>query len=327
MPGSVTTADDRQATRKTISAMPMRPRFRPLRLAITIIGILVGLFAIDFMLQPGWRWDVVGQHLFSADVLAGVRSTIFITVLSLILGTAIGLLVCMARLSRYPVLRAAALAYVWVIRALPIMVVLLFIFFLAALAPQLGIGLPGLPPVLEVETRDVMTRFGAALTGLSLYFGGKAAEIFRGGYLAVRAGQHEAVHALGLSRWTALTRVTGPQAIRVLTPTMSNEVVSMVKNTSIVSVIGYGELLTTVQAVYAQTGQTIPLLMVACLWYLALSSVLMVGQMLVERRLSRGFTRRQHLPTTSTPATAAGSSSRGTVPPHTHLGSTEGVQP
>lgn len=303
MSSDLTTTGDDRSVREQVSALPMRPRFRPGRLAITILGVLVVLFLIDFMLQPGWRWDVVAEYLFSADVLAGVRSTIVITLLSLVLGIAIGLVVCAARLSRYPILRAAALGYVWVIRALPIMVVLLFIFFLAALAPQLGLGLPGFEPVVGVDTRDVMTRFGAALTGLSLYFGGKAAEIFRGGYLAVRAGQHEAVHVLGLSRWTALTRVTGPQAVRVLTPTLSNEVVSMVKNTSIVSVIGYGELLTTVQGVYAQTGETIPLLMVACLWYLALSSVLMVGQMLVERRLSRGFTRRQYV-TAKAPAVA-----------------------
>ncbi|GAA1633928.1 amino acid ABC transporter permease [Georgenia ruanii] len=275
-----------------IAAMPVRRRFEISRWVTAAAGILLVLLLVDFLLSPGWNWHIVAQHLFADKVLAGVGRTLGLTALSLVGGCLLGLLVCAARLSRYPLLRNLALIYIWVIRALPIMVVLLFIFFLAALVPTLGFGIPGLPPLWEVETKRVVTQFGSALLGLSLYFGGKAAEIFRGGYLAVASGQHEAVRALGLTPWTALTRVSGPQAIRVLIPPMANEVVTMFKNTSIVTVIGYGELLTTVQKVYSQTGETIPMLTVACVWYLALTSVLMVGQIWLERRLGRGFNRR-----------------------------------
>jgi polar amino acid transport system permease protein len=291
MTTNAATVPDR-SERQKVAAMPIRRRFELKRWVAAAIAILVVLSVIDFLRSPGWKWDVVAANLFSDDVLEGVGRTLLLTVTALACGTIIGLLVCMARLSRFAVLRVMALAYIWLVRALPIMVVLLFIYFLAALVPTLGLGIPGLPALFEIETKHVVTQFGAALLGLSLYFGGKAAEIFRGGYLAVGAGQHEASHALGLSGTTKLARVTGPQAIRVLIPPLANEVVTMFKNTSIVTVIGYGELLTTVQKVYAQNGETIPMLTVACVWYLALTSVLMVGQIWVERRFGRGFNRR-----------------------------------
>jgi polar amino acid transport system permease protein len=291
--------------RERIAALPIRRRFEVVRWIMSAAGILLVLFVVDFLLSPGWKWHIVAEYLFADQVLAGVRRTLGLTVLSLAIGSLIGLLVCAARLSQYPLLRAVAFVYIWVVRALPIMVVLLFIFFLAALVPTLGLGIPGLPPLWQVDTKQVVTQFGSALLGLSLYFGGKAAEIFRGGYLAVGAGQHEAVRALGMTPWTALTRVSGPQAVRVLIPPMANEVVTMFKNTSIVTVIGYGELLTMVQKVYSQTGETIPMLAVACVWYLALTSVLMVGQIWLERRVGRGFDRRSHIkPVDAQPAEA-----------------------
>jgi polar amino acid transport system permease protein len=278
--------------RGRIAELPSRRRFELTRWIAAVVGIFVVLAAIDFLLSPGWKWDIVAANLFTDAVLEGVARTLLLTVTALVCGTIIGLLVCMARLSRFAVLRIVALVYIWLVRALPIMVVLLFIYFFAALVPTFGFGIPGLPALFEVETKTIVTQFGAALLGLSLYFGGKAAEIFRGGYLAVGAGQHEASSALGLSAWTKLTRVSGPQTIRVLIPPMANEVVTMFKNTAIVTVIGYGELLTTVQKVYAQNGETIPMLTVACVWYLALTSVLMVGQIWLERRFGRGFNRR-----------------------------------
>lgn len=282
--------------RQRIAALPMRPRFEPTRWIATAAGIFVVLSAVEFLLSPGWKWDIVAEYLFKEEVLRGVARTLGLTILALACGLIVGLLVCAARLSRFTILRNIALAYIWVLRALPIMVVLLFIYFLAALVPKLGLGIPGLPPLVEVETKQVVTRFGAALLGLSLYLGAKAAEIFRAGYLAVGAGQHEAVRAIGLSRWTALTRATGPQAIRVMIPPMANEVVTMFKNTSVVTVIGYPELLTTVQGVYMMNGQTIPMLTVACIWYFALTSVLMLGQIWLERKFGRGFTRRADVP-------------------------------
>lgn len=282
--------------RERIAKLPVRPRFELSRLLTNLAGLLVVAYAIEFFLSPGWRWHVVAEHLFHEQVLIGIGRSISLSVLSLMLGMVIGLVVCAARLSQYALLRTMALLYIWLVRALPIMVVLLFIYFMAALVPQFGIGIPGLPPLIALDTTAFITQFGAALVGLSLYFGGKAAEIFRGGYLAVGTGQHEAVKVLGLGKRTALTKVTGPQAARVLIPPLANEVVTMFKNTSIVTVIGYGELLTTVQKMYSDNGETIPMLTVACIWYLAITSLLMLGQVWIEKRLGRGY----NLPSSTT---------------------------
>jgi len=278
--------------RERIAALPKRQRFEPLYWVTVVVGVFVILYVAEFLLSPGWKWDIVASYLFDERVLWGVARTVGLTVLALCCGLLVGLGVCAARLSRFRLLRMLAVGYIWVIRALPIMVVLLFTYFLAALVPKLGIGIPGLPMLYEVETRFVVNQFGAALLCLSLYLGGKAAEIFRGGYLAVGAGQHEAVRALGLSPWTALTRATGPQAFRVLIPPLANEVVTAFKNTSVVTVIGYPELLTTVQKVYLENNETIPMLTVACVWYLTLTSILMFGQIWLERKFGRGFNRR-----------------------------------
>lgn len=293
------TAMDPTAHRDGIASLPRRARRDVGPWIAVVVGAFILLTVLDFLRSPGWGWDIVASHLFSPAILNGLGRTVLLTVASLAVGFVIGLLLCMARLSRFGALRFFGFIYIWVTRALPIMVVLLFIYFLAALVPVIELGIPGLPTPFGIPTGDVVTQFGAALLGLSLYFGGKAAEIFRGGYLAVGAGQHEAVRVLGLGRTVALTRVTGPQAFRVIIPSLANEVVTMFKNTSVVTVIGYPELLTTVQKVYALNGETVPMLTVACIWYLVITSLLMVGQMWLERRFGRGFQRRATVKATS----------------------------
>lgn len=275
--------------RQQISEMPKRRRFNLWRWVSLVVGILVVLVIIEFLLSPGWEWDLIASYMFDEEIVAAVGRTLLLTVTSLTTGLAIGLLVCGARLSRFLILRILAIAYIWVVRAVPLMVILLFLFFLGDLLPTLGIGIPWLPPFFEIQTNDIVTNFGAATLGLGLYLGGKAAEIFRGGYMAVSPQQHEAVRALGLKPTTAFLRITGPQAFRVAVPTIANEVVTMFKNTSIVTVIGYGELLTTVRRIYSATGETVPMLTVAVLWYLGFTSLLMIGQIWIERRMGRSY--------------------------------------
>lgn len=280
-----------QRERERIAALPIRRRIEPVSWIGLIIGIFVILAAIEFLLSPGWQWDVVAQNMFTPETLYGASNALQLTVICLVLGLAVGVVLCAMRLSRFAALRAIAFGYIWVVRALPIMVMLLFAFFLGALVPTLDFGIPGLPPLFSVDTTSVMSRWGAAIAVLSLYLGGKCGEIFRGGYIGVPHGQHEASFALGLRPWTTLFRVTGPQAIRVSTPALANEIVTGFKNVSIVTVIGFPELLTAVQKVYSYTGQTMPLLAVACIWYFGVTTILMIGQVLLERRLGRGFRR------------------------------------
>lgn len=285
----------------SVAAMPRKRRFEPARWAILLASIYLLAIILNLLIfNKAWNWHLVATYLFSPRILIGVGNTIWLTLLALFFGLLLGLIGCMARLSRFAVLRGAMFCYVWFTRATPPLVVLLLIYFLGVLKPTLGVGLPFVDPVVKWPTNDLITPFTAAVVGLSFYLGGKTAEIFRSGYLAVGAGQHEAVKALGLSPWTALTRVVGPQALRALTPPLANEVVTAFKNTSLVSVVGYAELLTTVQRLYAVNFETIPMLTVACVWYLALTSALMTGQLWLERRFGRGYERRAGVPAART---------------------------
>jgi len=256
-------------------------------------GLAVLALAVRFFVfNPHWEWSTVGAWLFSQRVLSGLLNTVIITIVSTVAGLLLGLIIAAFRLSHLTVLRVMAAAYVWVIRATPGLVLLLFVYFFAALVPTLSLGLPFMDPLVEVPTNQVISQFSAAVIGLSAYLGAYSAEIFRGGVLSIHSGQFEACHSLGLSTWRTYTKVVGPQIIRVITPSLANEVVTMFKNTSLVSVIGYVELLTTVELVYSQNFKTIPMLTVAVIWYLVLTSLAMLGQSKLEKRFGRGFTRR-----------------------------------
>lgn len=114
------------------------------------------------------------------------------------------------------------------------------------------------------------------------------AEIIRGGIGSIDVGQIEAARALGLRKNQVLRRIVLPQAMRVIVPPTGNEVVGMLKTSSLVSVLAVGELLYSAQLIYASNYQTIPLLIVASLWYLVLTAVLSAGQMRLERHFARG---------------------------------------
>jgi len=292
---AITGSQQREAEdRHLVAALPRAKQRGWGYWATLALGIYLTLAAVRFFgFNRHWNWPLVGEYLFGERVLHGVLNTIQLTIVACVLGVAFGVIACAARLSRFPVLRALAFCYVWVIRATPVLVLLLLIYFLGALVPEPGIGIPFGPTLFSADANDIVTRYTAAILGLSFYLGGKSAEIIRSGVLAVGAGQYEAAKALGLSPRTTYIKVVSPQAIRVLIPPMANELITMFKNTSLVSVIGYAELLTTVQSIYAVNFETVPLLAVACIWYLAITSILMLLQMWLERRYGRGFAPRR----------------------------------
>jgi polar amino acid transport system permease protein len=270
-----------------IKAVPVRHPGR--WVAIAVIAVLVAMLVHSFLTNPNFGWDVVGQYLFSAPVLRGLRNTLILTVLSMAIGVAGGVLLAVMRLSPNPVLAGAAAVYIWLFRGTPLITQLIFWNFLASLYPRLGLGIPFGPTFVSVDTNTVISVFTAALLGLGLNEAAYMAEIVRGGIQSVDHGQSEAAGALGLSRIQTLRRIVLPQAMRVIVPPTGNETISMLKTTSLVVVIAYFELTVAVQTIYSRTFQTIPLLIVAALWYLALTSVLSVGQMFIERRFGRGF--------------------------------------
>ena len=270
-----------------LKAVPVRHPGR--WVAVAVIAVLVAMLVHSFLTNPNFGWDVVGQYLFSEPVLRGLRNTLILTALSMAIGIVGGVLLAVMRLSPNPVLAGAAAVYVWLFRGTPVITQLIFWNFLASLYPRLGLGIPFGPTFVSVDTNAVISVFAASLLGLGLNEAAYMAEIVRGGIQSVDPGQTEAAGALGLSRTQTLRRIVLPQAMRVIVPPTGNETISMLKTTSLVVVIAYFELTVAVQTIYSRTFQTIPLLIVAALWYLALTSVLSVGQMFIERRFGRGF--------------------------------------
>lgn len=274
------------------AALPQRiVRHRhPGRWVAVLVAVLAAAGFVDLLLtRPQWEWPTVWQYLFAPLVLRGLANTIELTFIAMFFGLVLGLVVALMRMSDNPVLRLTSGLYIWFNRAVPVLVTLLFIFFLAALVPTISLGIPYGPQFVTYPTNMLISQFTAAALGLIFIEAAYIAEIIRGGILSVPRGQAEAARSVGMTEPQVLRRIVLPQAIRVMVPALGNQFISLFKNTSIVSVIGYAELLTTVQAIYTQTYRTIPLLTVACIWYLSLASLAMVGQGWLERRFGRGF--------------------------------------
>jgi len=275
------------AAPEPIKAVPVRHPGR--WVAAAVIAVLVAMFAKSLLTNDAFRWPVVGQYLFSVPVLRGLVNTLVLTVLAMLIGIVGGVVLAVMRLSPNPIVAGASAVYIWVFRGTPLIVQLVVWNFLGLFYPRLGLGIPFGPVFFSVDTNTVISVFVAALLGLGLNEAAYMAEIVRGGLTAVDNGQTEAAGALGMSRGQTLRRIVLPQAMRVIVPPTGNEVISMLKTTSLVVVIGYFELFVSVQQIYARTFQTVPLLIVAVLWYLLLTSILSIGQYFLERRFGRGF--------------------------------------
>ncbi|GHJ43698.1 polar amino acid ABC transporter permease [Catellatospora sp. TT07R-123] len=272
---------------RPVKAVPVRHYGR--WIAAAAVLALAYLYATTVLASPNLEPHTIGAYLFKDFVLDGVRTTLLLTALSMAFGVAGGVLLAVMRLSDNPVLRAVAAAFVWFFRGTPLLVQIVFFGFLGALLPRLTLSVPFTGIVLfDQPTNAVMVGIVPAVLALSFNEMAYAAEIVRAGILSVDPGQTEAAYALGMSPALSMRRIVLPQAMRVIAPPMGNEVITMLKSTSLVSVIAGRDLMTAVQTVYAQNYKVIPLLCVAAIWYLALVSALSVVQWFVERRFGRG---------------------------------------
>jgi polar amino acid transport system permease protein len=265
--------------------------------AAVIVLIIAASIVRAIIVNPNFGWGVVGHYLFDHRILSGVLKTLELTVLSMLIGILLGILMAVMRLSPNPVVSGASWLYIWFFRGTPLLVQLLFWGFIGALFKKISLGVPfGGPAIIDVSSNTLITAFVAALLGLGLNEGAYMAEIVRAGMISVDEGQTEAAQSLGMSRLQTLRLIVLPQAMRVIIPPTGNETISMLKNTSLVIVLGsVFELLFSAQQIYASTYQTIPLLIVASIWYLAMTSVLYVGQYFIERRFGRGFSRTERM--------------------------------
>ncbi|MBI2709289.1 MAG: amino acid ABC transporter permease [Actinobacteria bacterium] len=274
-----------------LEAVPVRHRGR--WVAALAVLLVAAMAARSMAVNPRFQWDVVGQYLFDRAILTGLERTLELTVIAMVIGVVLGVVLAVMRLSPNPVVAGGSWVYVWFFRGTPVLVQLLFWNFLSALYPRLSLGVPFGPTLVSGSATALITTWTAAILGLGLNEAAYMAEIVRAGILSVDEGQAEAAQALGLTRLQVLRHIVLPQAMRVIIPPTGNETISMLKTTSLVSVIGYAELLYAAQIIYSRTYQTIPLLIAAAIWYLVATSVLTVGQYHLERRFGRGSSRNQ----------------------------------
>jgi polar amino acid transport system permease protein len=277
------------ANADVIQAIPARHPGRWIAAAVVLLVAVRMVYSAAS--NHRFEWYVVRQYLFNGSILHGVRVTIELTVLAMIIGIVLGVILAVMRLSPNPIVAGAAWVYIWFFRATPLLVQLLFWGYVGAVYPDIGVSIPGIGMLFSEPANTLIPIFAAALLGLGLNEGAYMAEIVRGGILAVDDGQNEAAQSIGMTQSQTMRRVVLPQAMRVIIPPTGNEVISMLKNTSLVYALAYAELLYTVQIIYSRTFQQIPLLIVACFWYMVMTSVLYVIQHYVEKRFSRGTAR------------------------------------
>ncbi len=275
------------AAKYDISAYKVVPRryFGRYAAATLIAVLLVGL--VQAFIHGNIEWSFVAQFLTAESIMFGLLNTITMSILAMALGVVLGVVVAVMRMSQNPLLRYVAQSYTWLFRGTPLILQLLLWFNLALIFPTLGI-----PGLFEFKTVEVITPFAAALLGLGINQGAYTAEVVRAGLLSVDSGQYEAAKAIGMPRLQALRRIILPQAMRIIIPPVSNEFIGMVKMTSLASVIQYSELLHNAQNIYYANARVMELLIVAGIWYLAVVTVLTLGQARLEKRFARGAGKR-----------------------------------
>jgi polar amino acid transport system permease protein len=258
---------------------------------VGVVLVLLAMFVHGLATNPGWDWPTFFQFFATRTVFAALWVTVQLTVYGTVLGFVLGAVLASMRLSGSPFLQVVAWGYIWAFRSIPLIVQLLFWFNIAYLYQELSLGIPFGPEFVHFSTNNLFGPLGAAVLGLALHQAAYAAEIIRGGIISVDAGQTEAAAALGIPKRRQFFRIVLPQAMRSILPNGANEVISLFKGTSIVSVMAIPELFYQVQVIYGRNSRVVPLLMVATVWYIVLTTLLSIVQYYVERRFARGTTR------------------------------------
>jgi polar amino acid transport system permease protein len=272
-----------------IKAIPVRHPGR--WIAAAIVLVLVAAMVKSAATNERFEWGIVRQYLFSGRILDGLVITLELTVGAMAIGVALGIILAVMRLSPNPLLSLASSFYIWLFRGTPVLVQIFFWYNIAALYPKLNLGIPFGPAFAHLDANTLITPFVAGLLALGLNEGAYMAEIVRAGIISVEEGQTDAASALGMTRLQTMRRIVLPQAMRVIIPPTGNETISMLKTTSLVSVIAVTELTYAAQQIYSVNYKTVQLLIVASIWYLVVTSVLSVGQYYLERHFGRGASR------------------------------------
>jgi polar amino acid transport system permease protein len=298
-----------RARPEPIKAVPVRHPGR--WVLIAVIGLLTAMFVHVLVTNDQFDWRFIfleyqpGKRgvMFTEPVLEGLRGTVLLTITSMLIGVVLGVVIAIMRLSDNPILKTVAFVYTWFFRAVPRLVLAVLFGNLNILWNRIGFGLPfdhqigrlfGIDDLnaqfYSVKASDLLAGFVAGMLALGLSEAAYMAEIVRAGIQSVDPGQAEAATALGLSRSQVLRRVVLPQAMRVIVPPTGNEVIALVKDTSLVAYVPVTfELYFQLNAIKARTFVVFPVLVAAVIWYLILCTILMTGQYFLERHFGRGY--------------------------------------
>ncbi|GAB10850.1 putative amino acid ABC transporter permease protein [Gordonia araii NBRC 100433] len=274
----------------TIRAVPLRHPGQWVAAAV-VLG-LVGLFLYGAATNPAYRWHTYAAYLFDTRILAGVGYTLALTVLAMAIAVVLGVALAVMRLTDNPVLRSCAWVYIWIFRGTPVYVQLVFWGLFGSIYKRIDIGIPFVTQFAHIDIQALNAAFFFAVIGLGLNEAAYMAEIVRAGISSVGDGQTEASTALGMSWAQTMRRTVLPQAMRVIIPPTGNELISMLKTTSLVAAVPFSlELYGRARDISGVNFQPIPMLLVASTWYLVVTSVLMVGQHYLEKHFSKGTSR------------------------------------
>jgi polar amino acid transport system permease protein len=289
---------EQPADASSLTARPEDIRAVPVRhpgrwVVAVVVAFLLVVIVNSVATNPRFGWGTVGHYLFSSRILHGLLVTLELTAVSMVIGIVLGIVLAVMRLSPNPLVAGASGFYIWFFRGTPVLVQILFWSFISALYPKISLGIPfGGPEFVHANANTLITPFLAAILALGLNEAAYMAEIVRAGIISVDEGQNDAASALGMTRLQTMRRIVLPQAMRVIIPPTGNETISMLKTTSLVSVIAYPELLYSAQLIYAVNYLQIPLLLTASIWYLVVTTILSIGQYYIERHYGRGASSR-----------------------------------
>jgi polar amino acid transport system permease protein len=281
---------DPQPAAEDIKAVPVR---HPGRWIASALVLLVAVsIAHSMATNKRFGWHDVAHFLFDPRITAGVVATIELTLAAQVLGIVLGILLAVMRLSPNPLISIGSWLYVWFFRGTPVIVQLTFWYVgIAALYPTINLGIPFGPQFIHIDANTAITGFMAIVLALGLNEAAYMSEIVRAGIISVDEGQNEAALSLGMTRLQTMRRIVLPQAMRVIIPPTGNETISMLKTTSLAIVAAGSELFSASSNISNANYEVIQLLIVASLWYLAITSVLYVGQYYLERHFARGSSR------------------------------------
>ncbi|MDO4241470.1 MAG: amino acid ABC transporter permease [Microbacteriaceae bacterium] len=280
---------ENKAPASKIEAVKLKHPWR--NLFAVVLVILAALFIYDAAFnRAAYDWNEVGKYLFDKRVVNAVWITLQLTVYSMAIAITLGIVLAVMRMSPNPVVKSVAWFYLWLFRGTPVYVQLVFWGLLAVIYPKLPFGVPFTEMVTEFDIQPFLQNaFLLCVIGLALNEAAYMAEIVRAGLLSVDKGQSEAATALGLGWWHSMSRIILPQAMRVIIPPTGNEIISMLKTTSLASAVPFTlELYARTRDISAVTYKPVPMLIVASIWYLVVTSILMVGQFYLERYFARG---------------------------------------